>query len=718
MSARPGGARFARFGVFEADLQERSLHRDGLKAKLQNQPFEVLAALLERPGDTVSCEELSRRIWPDGTYVEFEHSLSTAILKIRRVLDDSAENPRFIETIPRHGYRFIAPVQLVAESRLAASRAPRSRRTLYWAIPLAAIAALAMAAAAYLVPRGTARTDLPTPVPLTSTPGWEHGPSFSPDGTQVAYTWCEEGTWELRGNCDIVVRSIGSQTSVTLTEYPWIDGSPAWSPDGRVIAFLRIPPDGMATYLLVPASSGRERRLAETFPPEPPTLFGAVISWFPDGNHVAIVVRDSPAGRHSLAVLSLETGARRALTNPAPNGIGDTAVAVSPDGHKVAFARTALARTPFSDIYIADVASDFTLRDAPRRLAANQPAPVSLAWMPDGAAIVFSAGRGLWRIGVTGGGTRAPERLAFAGSQAAHPAVSRDGRRLAYSQREIRQNVWRVELAGGSSAAGPPRQLIPSTREDGWPQYSPDGRRIAFLSDRSGVRQIYISDAGGSNLVQLTSLADGVERPYPGWSPDGRRIVFAARVEGNTDLYVVDVQGGAPRRLTREASAEYHPQWSRDGKSIYFASDRTGAPQIWKMPASGGEAVQLTEHGGEGPFESPDGRHLYYFRAGAGGAEQVWKRLLSGHSEHQLLPEVFRGNFAMAGERVYFIPQLDVACGCYHLQWLDLATGKKSPLMDVKDVGGGLSVSSDGRSLLYTTVVHTSGDLMLVEGFR
>ena len=718
MSARPGGARFARFGVFEADLQERTLHRDGLTLKLQSQPFEVLGALLERPGETVTGAELSRRIWPDGTFVEFDHSLSTAVLKVRRVLDDSAENPRFIETIPRRGYRFIAPVQLLSESRFAARGGQRSLQRRYWAIPVAAIAALAVAGASYLGPRRAPRAELPTPVPLTTSPGWEHRPSFSPDGTQVAYTWCEEGTWELRGNCDILVRAIGSQTSVTLTDYPWVDTCPAWSPDGRLIAFLRIPPDGMATYRLVPASSGRERELAETFPPQPSTLFGDVISWFPDGKHVAIVVRDSPAGPHSLAVLSLETGARRALADTALAGIGDTAVAVSPDGRQVAFARTALARTPSSDIYIAAVSRDLILTGVPRRLVANQPAPISLAWMPDGEAIIFSTGRGLWRMRVSGGGTHVPERLAFAGSQAADPAVSRDGRRLAYSQRQVRQNVWRAELAGGSGAAGRPRQLIPSTREDGWPQYSPDGGRVAFLSDRSGVRQIYLCDAGGSNLVQLTSLAGGVERPYPGWSPDGRTIVFAARAAGNTDLYVVDVQGGAPRRLTSEASAEYHPQWSRDGKWIYLASDRTGSPQIWKMPASGGDAVQVTEHGGEGPFESPDGRYLYYFRAGAGGAEQLWRRLLAGGDEHRLLPEVFRGNFAMAGERVYVIGQLDVGCGCYHLEWLDLATGRRGLLMDVRDVGGGLSVSSDGRSLLYTTVVHTSGDLMLVEGFR
>ena len=718
MSARPPAARFARFGVFEADLQERALHRNGLKVSLQNQPFEVLAALLERPGETFTSEELSRRVWPEGTYVEFEHSLSTAVLKIRRVLGDSAENPRFIETVPRHGYRFIAPVQVVSESRFAPDGNPRSLRKLYWALPLVAIAALAIGTVAYLVPRGAGRVDLPTPTPLTTTPGWEHTPSFSPDGNQVAYSWCEEGAWEVRGNCDIFVRSVGSDTSVKLTDYAGVDASPAWSPDGRFIAFLRMPPEGMATYHLVPASSGRERTLAETFPPRAPMLFGAATSWFPDGIHLAIVVRDSPAGAHSLAVLSLETGARRALTDPAPHGLGDTAVAVSPDGRRIAFARTGLARTPFSDIYVVDVSGDFSVKGAPRRLVANQPAPVSLTWLPDGDAIVFSSGGSLWRMSVTGGETRASERLTFAGDQAGAPALSRDGRRLAYAQRQVRQNIWRVEIAGGSEAAGAPREFIPSTREDGWPQYSPDGGRIVFVSNRSGRRQIYICDAGGSNLVRLTSLAGGVERPYPAWSPDGRTIVFAATAAGNTDLFVADVEGGPPRRLTFEPSTEYHPQWSKDGKWIYFASDRTGEPQIWKMPGGGGEALQITEHGGEGPFESPDGRNLFYFKAGAAGAEQLWGRLLSGGGEHQVLPEVFRGNFAMVGERIYFIPQLDVGCGCYHLQRLDLATGKTSPLMDVRDVGGGLSVASDGRSLLYTTVVHTSADLVLVEGFR
>lgn len=319
---------------------------------------------------------------------------------------------------------------------------------------------------------------------------------------------------------------------------------------------------------------------------------------------------------------------------------------------------------------------------------------------------------------MTGAGMAAPERLTFAGSGAADPALSRDGRRLAYSQRAVRQNIWRADLDAGGAAVGTPRALTPSTREDGWPQYSPDGRRIAFVSDRSGTRQVYVCDADGSNLERLTSLAGGVERPYPGWSPDGRRIVFGARAAGNTDIFVIDVRGGPPRRLTFEPSTEYQPQWSRDGAWIYFASDRSGEPQVWKMPGGGGEAVQVIERGGEGPFESPDGRHLWYFKAGTGGAEQLWRRLLPGGEEQQVLPEVFRGNLAMLGDNIYFIPQRDVGSGCYHLQRIDLVTGTRSLVIDLQDVGGGLSISSDGRSLLYTTVVHTSADLFLVEGHR
>ena len=622
---------FIRFGIFEVDLKNRELRKKGLKIKLQIQPFEVLVALLERPGEIVTLDELRQRIWPEDMFVDFEHSLRTAVLKIRTALGDVAANPTLIETIPRQGYRFIAPVQAVSEKLASARFGPTVRRRIRWAVQLAAVTAFVVTTVWYFVfrPEDRPPENLLTATPLTSSPGGELMPSFSPDGSQVAYTCCDEGAWVLTGNCDIVVKLIGTESSLLLTEYPWVDQGPAWSPDGRHIAFLRNPPEGMASYYLIPAIGGQERKLVETYPPMPPTDLGTCISWFPDGRHIAIIVRDSPGGPRRIAVHSVETGELRTLTTPPSRSFGDKSPAVSPDGGRIAFVRREITGAGLSSIYLLELSDDLNSIDEPKLLLSNL-TQAALAWMPDGGAIIFSSGGSLWRMGVSAGRGARPERLTFAGNNSMDPAISRDGQRLAYSQGIVREDIWHVELTETGEVAGSPRELISSTRQDGYPQYSPDGIRIAFLSNRSGIRQLYVCDADGSNLVQLTSLAAGVELPYPGWSPDGKSLCFAANVEGNQDVFVIDLRQGPPRRLTTEVSTDSQPRWSQDGGWIYFTTNRTGEPQVWKMPAGGGAAVQVTHNGGGCAFESPDGKFLYYIKPGSGGAEQLYKLQLSG----------------------------------------------------------------------------------------
>ena len=230
-------------------------------------------------------------------------------------------------------------------------------------------------------------------------------------------------------------------------------------------------------------------------------------------------------------MFSVETGERRALTTPPPKSYGDKAPAVSPDGGSIAFVREGTGRDTLSDIYLLKLSDDLTSIGEPQLLLANL-TQAALAWMPDGDAIIFSSGGSLWRMGVSAGRGARPERLAFGGQQVRDPALSRDGQRLVYSQGIVREDIWHVELTDTGELAGSPRELISSTRQDGYPQYSPDGIRIAFLSNRSGIRQLYVCDADGSNLVQLTSFAAGVELPYPAWSPDGKSLCFTANVEG------------------------------------------------------------------------------------------------------------------------------------------------------------------------------------------
>src|SRR5262249_49813951 len=183
-------------------------------------------------------------------------------------------------------------------------------------------------------------------------------------------------------------------------------------------------------------------------------------------------------------------------------------------------------------------------------------------------------------------------------------AVSQSGR-LVFTRFSLDMNIW--ELAAGESA---PRQVVASTRWDGYPQLSPDGSRIAFSSNRSGPTEIWICDRDAKNATQLTSL--GGESHSERWSPDGNLLVFACLRNGNREIYTVRSDGGALRRLTTDRSLKGRPSFSRDGKWVYFYSDRTGANLIWKMPVDGGPAIQVTREGGDEAQESWDGKKVYF----------------------------------------------------------------------------------------------------------
>src|SRR5207244_2144668 len=200
---------------------------------------------------------------------------------------------------------------------------------------------------------------------------------------------------------------------------------------------------------------------------------------------------------------------------------------------------------------------------------------LGLDWTPDGRHLVFSSGRSgstaIWVIPGSGGN---PERLAVAGENSGALSVSRSGNRLAYQRENYDLNIWRVPGPSALGRRDRPVKLIASTREDGEPQISPDGRKIVFASTRSGSSEIWIADSDGNNPVQLTSLR-GPPAGSPRWSPDSRWIVFDAPVAGKVDIFVIGADGGAPRRLTSGAFNAVRPSWSSDGRWVYFGSNRS-----------------------------------------------------------------------------------------------------------------------------------------------
>jgi Tol biopolymer transport system component/predicted Ser/Thr protein kinase len=599
--------------------------------------------------------------------------------------------------------------------------APATRRTgpwrLIWIVaPLALLAAVAVA-----VWFNRSNSEAPeepiTSLPLTSYPGYEGHASFSPDGNQVAFEW----NGEKQDNDDIYVKLIGPGGSLRLTTDPARDYSPAWSPDGRFIAFVR-PARGATRELsrekvavwLIPALGGPERKLAETS-----RLFrwgGSHVAWSPDGNSLVISDKVSSNEPASLFLLSIETWEKRRLTSPPEKWMNDFGAAFSPDGRTLAFSRSTSYSN--SDLYLLALSDSVAPMGEPRRLTFDNRGNFGPAWTPNGGEIIFASGEEgsttLWRMPASG--SVKPQRVASIGEVGSDPALSRQGHRLAYTHALGDENIWRVEV-GPPGKASPPTSFISSTRVDASPEYSPNGKRIAFASGRSSGGyeiEIWLCNSDGSGTQQLTTMGAG--SGFPRWSPDGERIAFDSNVDGQFEVYVISANGGRPQRLTSDPSTDAVPSWSGDGKWIYFASEHSGEYQVWKMPSSGGKAVQVTRRGGMMAFESPDGKSVYYTKRD--GSSSLWKVPVGGGEETEVVASVARRSFAVVDKGIYFISVPSSSSDCL-IQFLSFASGKIKPVaITGKSWPFSFTVSPDEQSFLYSQVDLLGSDLMLVENFR
>jgi serine/threonine protein kinase len=553
-----------------------------------------------------------------------------------------------------------------------------------------------------------------TAIPLTSYPGVETTPTFSPDGDSVAFQWCPEGP---QANCDIYIKQIGLEPPIPLTTDPAEDYSPAWSPDGRFIAFLRKLPTHDAALVIKPQRGGQERVLVESGVPRFDDLPGSMspyVTWTPDSKCVVFPWSDPGKVAGGLFLLSVGASEKRRLTEG-----NDASPAFSPDGRALVFTRWHGGR---SEIRLLRLGAAYEPEGAPQSyIATGEPFDWAAAWMPDGSEIVFSSGShnsgGLWRVAASASAN--PRRLALPAEDVGPLALSRHGNRLAYVLPQYRTSIWRVDLRSPSQTPGSPFPLIRSSRSEWAPVYSPDGRRITFASDRSGHYEIWACDSDGSNAVPLTSLGRFARGSR--WSADGRSIVFEAAVEDNADIYVMSANGGALRRLTSEPADDSWPCWSHDGRSIYFKSNRSGRGEIWKQPAAGGAAVEITRNGADLPQESPEGKRVYFLRGHPYPEKcSVWSVPADGGEETEVIDSLqCDGGWHVAELGIYFfaVPE---QIGRSELQLHEFATGKtrRILILDQQVTLTGLAVSPDGRTILYGQWDQAGSDLMLVENFR
>ena len=562
-----------RFGVFEVDLGARELRKRGIRQRLQDQPFRVLEALLEKPGEIVTREELKERLWAQDEFVEFDKSLNTAIQKIRQALDDSATSPRFLETVTKVGYRFLAPVQLALPVE---PNAPIVRPL--WPVAAACVVALAVAGWWRFSTSPETVFD-PTAYrlrQLTRNSGLTFQPALSQDGKLIAYASDHEG----QGNLDIYIQQVSGGSPSRITDHPADDYQPHFSPGGDQVIF-RSDREGGGIYLAKPFGDDSARLVAPK---------GRAPRLSPDGKDIVFQRGFRPVGT-TLHVADLATGAE---TRIAPELRIAFSPIWAPDGQAILFWGSTSGFTQV-DWWSADTdGGPATPMGAYEKLGpAGIQAPVSphvvngpVTLFPGGQAVLFAARSGddsrLWRIPfdseariVSGD----PTPVTLGSSKPIEPSVAETGT-IAFEQLEDRYDIVSLPVDGS-------RQSVETVVSDVAPgalvAISRDGSRVAYPAVRGGQTDVYVTDLNSGETIAITDTPD--RESYVLMSPDGALVIYHLGSVGNRRVMLAPVAGGPATELC--SSCARITGWSSDSRRILGDWSRQSQELVERDTSSG-----------------------------------------------------------------------------------------------------------------------------------
>ncbi|PYX27819.1 MAG: hypothetical protein DMG80_17635 [Acidobacteria bacterium] len=602
--------RLVRFGTFEVDLRAGELRKYGMKLKLTGQPFQVLAILLERCGEVVTREELQKQLWPD-TFVDVEHNLNTAISKIREALGDSTESPRFVETLPRRGYRFIGLVEDVggaprAESTLVSHFPPNVRtgiRRGYLAAVMVIVAAPILVAAYIWLRAPLAPPSVLSTAQLTS----DNRPkdSVATDGPRVYFV-------ETVNERAVLSQVSASGGEVTAIPTPFVN---AWLHDVSPVRSELLVDSfnwegGVATknqgpLWIVPTPAGPARRVGDTF--------GArSAAWSPDGEQLVY----TRGGEIYLAKWD-GSESHKLATVPGQASF----VRFSPNGTHLRFATRTEGFFPFT---LREIGIEGTgLRPLLPAGFHQAPGECCGRWSADGRYYFFTAYRNgrsdIWALreksSVLRKSSTEPLPITTGPLSYHSPAPALNGNRLFVIGERQRAELQRLDLSSG--------QFVPFLNgiSAGEIDFSRDGQWVAYISYPDNL--LWRSRIDGSDKLQLTYPP--MAAAMPRWSPDGKRIAFVDVVPGRPQKIFLAVaeSGIVEKLLPDEQSWEDDPGWSPDGKSLLYAhyppgvsSGRADDFSVAECDLHTGKISKFA--GSEGMFAprwSPDGRHISTFSA-------------------------------------------------------------------------------------------------------
>jgi len=556
-----------RFGVFEADLAAMELRKNGVRVKLQDQPFQVLVILLEHPGEVIPREELRRKLWTADTFVDFDNGLNTAINKIREVLGDSAENPRFVRTLPRRGYRFIAPVDGFAE---AAPAPPTSRRLRLAFIATAGSFAVLLAIAVLYLFR-TQHKILPPPaltVTRLTNRGNLAGVAISGDGKYLAYVVAAGDQQSLR------ILQVGTGNDVQLLSPAKADyhRGVTFSPDSSYVYYTRSQRDGQPALYRIPVLGGVPAKLIEDV--DSP----AGIS--PDGTRVAFVRYDSASGTQALVIANPDGSEEYKLMQAKyPDETFDSGPAWSPDGKVLAIWQNAsLVAIPASGGPAKVIASHWAHQ-------AGQP-----AWLADGSGLIIAAAsithashyQQLWEISYPDGKAT---RILDDPFRYGRVSLTADSRILVAQQVDQPSSIW-VAPAQDPDRARPVTPLTGRFIGTSGVTWTPDGH-ILYTSNATGNFELWMTNPDGSSARSLPIL-ERAGKFFPSVCPDGRTVVFNGGRDNRKMVLRADMEGGKSQALVEG----FYPRCSPDSRWVLFSSENS----LVKVSLKGGKPIELSNH--------------------------------------------------------------------------------------------------------------------------
>ncbi|MGC1295821.1 MAG: winged helix-turn-helix domain-containing protein [Alloacidobacterium sp.] len=649
-----------RFGEFELDIRTAELRRRGQVIRLQEQPFRILIELLEHPGQLVLREEIQKRLWPDNTIVEFDHSINAAVKRLRDSLQDSAESPRFIETIAKRGYRFIAPVSreqdqtLQSESTLVSPSAtnvvgeanrmplqqngftvlhspPKTHARLRLAILAVCCASVLLAGVGWLLHK---KWHAAPPVQraltrLTFDEGLQSGATWSPDGRYIAYS-SDRG-----GKSDIWIQQISGGDPIQVTKGLGHNWQPDWSPDGRYIAYRSEESDGGIYISPALGGVGQQRKIAP---------FGYYPLWSPDSSEILLQNQFDEFGSNRFYIAQLDGGTPREILAEfiTQKKLSAMSAAWYPDGKRITvwvggsspspdFWIVPIAGGPGIKLEIAPAVQKELAEASAEGEAGDQQGDASFSWSPSGDAIYFERGfRGatnIFKLTVDSESLHATriDRLTTGPGSDEGLAVSRDGRRLAFTADSQQIRTWLLpfdaksgQIKGGGNAITPPGR----TSVD--PILSRDGTKVAYDAPR-GESNDHLNMR---NELWLKSLLDGRETPviaddysrwYPHWSPDGTQLVYERRNPRTNEHQVMVWSSRSheeePLTAINDGLGTVY-DWCPDGKCLLTVTRH----EIWLVPvtsASGAEAAakKIASNPAYHLYQahmSPDGRWIVF----------------------------------------------------------------------------------------------------------